>query len=248
MNLWYINGPSEGMFIITVLLAAPFFTGHDFWLQDYRAFLGLPLWFPYMSMATATIVPFAIIGLIPTLIVHVLTVRNDRRAKNKSFSDALALLVPFLSLIGLHALWYIVSPDILIRYPRLFLLSMGFVFCLLVGRMMVAALVKEPYYGVAGVTIDYRTRIAITFVALVAGVANAILARLTGSKPIVDEFYFVAAHFVVSFLVYAHFAVHIILEITHGLDFYCFDLTKKFIPDPVLQAANTILPAAKKHT
>jgi ethanolaminephosphotransferase len=234
MNLWYINGPGEGMFIITVLMTLGYFTGPEWWLQDWKAVLGLQIdWLPSMSWGTAAILPFTPLGLIPTLIVHMLTVKKECEKKGKSFNQALGLLVPFLTLITCHIFWFYFSPtNIMKTHPRFFLLSMGFVFCFLVGRMMTAALLKEPYWGLRGGTINYKPRVAIMMAPLFVGVINVAVALARGGKEIdllFPEWIPLVIYFFISFAQYAHFAVNVILEITRGLGFYCFDLGRKFV-------------------
>jgi flagellar biosynthesis protein FliQ len=110
------------------------------------------------------------------------------------------------------------------------------VFCFLVGRMMVSALLKEPYWGLRGGTINYRVNVSLMFGPLIIGVLNVALSYANGGKLLFDESYPLIIYFFVSMVIYAHFAVNVILEFTRGLDFYCFDLAKKFVatdtPDP----------------
>jgi ethanolaminephosphotransferase len=141
------------------------------------------------------------------------------KGRGSSFLNALAMLIPFWSLVGGVVFWGWISPsDILRNQPHLVILGSGFAFGWLVGRLILAHLCEEPK--------GLKTGMSVALMYLPFAIGNAMSAKYFEGKPLVDETWVLVGYCVFTVFLYSHFAYSVIHEITHALGIYCFRIGK----------------------
>ncbi|GAB2280134.1 Cholinephosphotransferase 1 [Dionaea muscipula] len=218
-----INGPTEGLMLIYL---SHFFTaivGSDWWAQQFGSSLPFLSWIPYLNgIPTYQVVLLIMIvsGVIPTVTFNVQNVHRVVRSRKGSMLLALAMLYPFVVLLGGVIIWDYLSPSDLIRnYPHLVVVGSGLAFGFLVGRMILAHLCDEPK--------GLKTGMCMSLLYLPFAIANALTARLNDGVPLVDERLVLFGYFAFTVALYMHFATSVIHEITSALGIYCFRITRK---------------------
>ncbi|XP_048613997.1 choline/ethanolaminephosphotransferase 1 isoform X2 [Brassica napus] len=248
-----INGPTEGLALIFV---SHFFTaivGAEWWAQQLGQSIPLFSWVPFVNaIKTSRAVLYMMIAfaVIPTVAFNVSNVYKVVQLRKGSMLLALAMLYPFVVLLGGVLIWDYLSPINLIEtYPHLVVLGTGLAFGFLVGRMILAHLCDEPK--------GLKTNMCLSLVYLPFALANALTARLndgyvslsslhssaetsigffclykTGKLvsfrvPLVDELWVLLGYCIFTVSLYLHFATSVIHEITTALGIYCFRITRK---------------------
>ncbi|OAY47397.1 choline/ethanolaminephosphotransferase 1 [Manihot esculenta] len=218
-----INGPTEGLMLIYV---AHFFTGlvgAEWWAQQFGKSLPFLSWVPIISeIPTFRAVLFLMIafGVIPTIAFNVCNVHKVVQARKGNMLLALAMLYPFIVLMGGVLVWDYLSPsDIMGNYPHLVILGTGLAFGFLVGRMILAHLCDEPK--------GLKTNMCMSLLYLPFAIANALTAKLNDGVPLVDEFWVLLGYCLFTAGLYLHFATSVIHEITTALGINCFRITRK---------------------
>ncbi|XP_019164796.1 PREDICTED: choline/ethanolaminephosphotransferase 1-like isoform X1 [Ipomoea nil] len=218
-----INGPTEGLMLIYF---AHFFTalvGAEWWAQPFGKSMPVFSWVPFINeISTVRSVLFLMIvfGVIPTVSFNVQNVYKVVNAKKGSMLLALAMLYPFVVLLGGVLLWEYISPyGLMGNYPHLFIVGTGLAFGFLVGRMILSHLCDEPK--------GLKTSMCMSLLYLPFAIANALTARLNDGIPLVDEFWILLGFCVYSVSLYLHFATSVIHEITAALGISCFRITRK---------------------
>ncbi|KAK8299586.1 hypothetical protein V6Z12_D05G332800 [Gossypium hirsutum] len=195
-----INGPTEGIALIN--------TCHIF-----TAIVEIPTY-------RATLYLMTVFGVIPTVACNIGNVHKVIQAKKGSMLLALAMLHPFILLIGGVLVWDYLSPsDIIRNHPHLLILGAGLAFGFLVGRMILAHLCDEPK--------GLKTNMCMPLLYLPLAIANALTARRNEGVPLVDEFWVVLGYCVFTASLYLHFAIIVTHEITTALGIYCFRISRK---------------------
>jgi len=157
MYFGIINGPSEGVVVILAIHFMAGALGRAWWIQDWKTLAGITPGsaldiLPSMERGTFILVSSCIACVVPTLIVHCVTVVKAVRAKNQSVPRAFARLLPGLTLFSLTFAWqYMSVQQIATHYPRIFYIAVGLFFSMLMGRMNLAGLLKEPLLGYGSV-------------------------------------------------------------------------------------------------
>ncbi|KAG6765770.1 hypothetical protein POTOM_029827 [Populus tomentosa] len=151
------------------------------------------------------------------------------QARKGSMLLALAMLYPFVVLVGGVLLWDYLSPsDLMSNYPHLVILGTGLAFGFLVwvlgnwelmGRMILSHLCDEPK--------GLKTNMCMSLLYLPFAIANALAARLNDGVALVDEFWVLLGYCVFTMGLYLHLATSVIHEITTALGIYCFRVTRK---------------------
>ncbi|KAG5237015.1 choline/ethanolaminephosphotransferase [Salix suchowensis] len=142
------------------------------------------------------------------------------QARKGSMLLALAMLYPFLVLVGGVLVWDYLSPsDLMANYPHLVVLGTGLAFGFLVGRMILSHLCDEPK--------GLKTNMCMSLLYLPFAIANALAARLNDGVALVDEFWVLLGYCVFTMVLYLHFATSVIHEITTALGICCFRITRK---------------------
>ncbi|CAN1786387.1 Choline/ethanolaminephosphotransferase 1 [Linum perenne] len=171
-----VNGPTEGLMLIYL---AHFFTaivGAEWWSQDFGQSLPIVSWVPFVSeVPTFKAVLYLMIAfaVIPTIGSNVMNVNKVVQARKGGISMALALamIYPFMVLMGGILVWGYLSPsDVIGNYPHLVVLGTGLAFGFLVGRMILAHLCDEPK--------GLKTNMCMSLLYLPLAVANALTAKL----------------------------------------------------------------------
>ncbi|XP_057988319.1 choline/ethanolaminephosphotransferase 1 isoform X3 [Hevea brasiliensis] len=218
-----INGPTEGLMMIYV---AHFFTGvvgAEWWVQNFGKSFPFLSWVPIISeIPTFRAVLFIMIacGVIPTIAFNVCNVYKVVQSRKGSMLLALAMLYPFVVLMGGVLVWDYLSPsDIMGKYPHLVILGTGLAFGFLVGRMILAHLCDEPK--------GLKTNMCMSLLYLPFAIANALTAKLNDGVPLVDEFWVLLGYCLFTVGLYLHFATSVIHEITTALGINCFRITRK---------------------
>ena len=159
-------------------------------------------------------------AIIPTISFNVYNVYKVVQARKGSMLLALAMLYPFVVLLGGVLVWDYLSPnDIIGNYPHLVVVGTGLAFGFLVGRMILAHLCDEPK--------GLKTHMCMSLLYLPFAIANALTARLNNGIPLVDERWVLLFYCAYTFGLYMHFATSVIHEITTALGIYCFRITRK---------------------
>ncbi|KAI7998770.1 Choline/ethanolaminephosphotransferase 1 [Camellia lanceoleosa] len=218
-----INGPTEGLMLIYLCHFFTAIVGADWWAQPFGKSLPFLSWVPLINeIPTNKVTLFAIIvfAIIPTSLFNVYNVCKVVQARKGSMLLALAMLYPFVVLVGGVLIWDYLSPyDLIGNYPHLVIAGTGFAFGFLVGRMILSHLCDEPK--------GLKTSMCMSLFYLPFAIANALTARLNDGVPLVDERWVLLLYCVYTGSLYLHFAVSVIHEITTALGIYCFRVTRK---------------------
>ncbi|KAM0866484.1 hypothetical protein ACQ4PT_042606 [Festuca glaucescens] len=178
-----VNGPTEGLMLIYVCHIFTFFTGAEWWAQDFRKSVPLLNWVPLVpEIPLYVIVLFLMIAfaVIPTVGSNTQNVYKVVAARKGSMLLALAMLFPFGLLMAGALIWSYVSPsDIMRTQPHLLIIGTGFAFGFLVGRMILAHLCDEPK--------GLKTGMCMSLAYFPFAIVNALTARLDDGNPLVDE-------------------------------------------------------------
>jgi len=137
MDLGYF-GPTEGqvLYMITNLIGA--YYGPDWWTQKTQIFGNT---YQYNSILFVGVCLGACGAIFVNLYkVSELIINNDHAIK------AFVRLLPGLLVGGLSYIWVYFSPtDILNRHPHIFMITIGIVYCSLVGRIILARMTKAQF-------------------------------------------------------------------------------------------------------
>ncbi|RYR08840.1 hypothetical protein Ahy_B05g076668 isoform H [Arachis hypogaea] len=178
-----VNGPTEGLMLIYVAHFFTAFVGSEWWAQQFGKSFPFLNWLPFVEgITTYKVVLFLMIafGVIPTVTFNVCNVHKVVKARNGSMPLALAMLYPFVVLVGGVLIWDYLSPSDIIRsYPHLVIIGTGLTFGYLVGRMILSHLCDEPK--------GLKTGMCMSLLYLPFAIANALASRLNDGAPLVDE-------------------------------------------------------------
>ncbi|KAK7379010.1 hypothetical protein VNO80_04461 [Phaseolus coccineus] len=218
-----INGPTEGLMIIYICHFFTAIVGAEWWAQPFGKSLPFLSWLPYLEgipTFKAILCLMIAFGVTPTVTCNVTNVYKVVKARNGNMPLALAMLYPFVVLVGGVLMWDYLSPsDIMGRYPHLVVIGTGLTFGYLVGRMILAHLCDEPK--------GLKTGMCMSLVYLPLAIANVLASRLNDGVPLLDERLVLLGYCAFSVTLYLHFATSVIHEITKALGIYCFRITRK---------------------
>ncbi|KAF7125024.1 hypothetical protein RHSIM_Rhsim12G0066500 [Rhododendron simsii] len=197
-----VNGPTEGLMLIYLVHFFTAIVGAEWWVQPFGKSLPFLSWIPVISEIPTNkvmMVLMVVFAVIPTIACNVQNVYKVVRARKGNMLLALAMLGPFVVLLGGVLLWDYLSPENIIRnYPHLVIIGTGLAFGFLVSLLFL------PF-----------------------GIANALTARLNDGVPLVDERWVLLLYCAYTAALYLHFATSVIHEITTALGIYCFRITRK---------------------
>ncbi|XP_022878380.1 choline/ethanolaminephosphotransferase 1-like [Olea europaea var. sylvestris] len=218
-----INGPTEGLMLIYVVHFFTAIVGSEWWAQHFGKCIPFLSWIPIINevpMYKAVLFLMIVFAVIPTVSFNVYNVHKVVQARKGNLLLALAMLYPFIVLLGGVLIWDYLSPtDLIGNYPHLIVVGTGLAFGFLVGRMILAHLCDEPK--------GLKTNMCMSLFYLPFAIANALTARLNDRVPLVDEFWVLLGYCVYTASLYMHFATSVIHEITTALGIYCFRITRK---------------------
>ncbi|KAI4357915.1 hypothetical protein L6164_001831 [Bauhinia variegata] len=218
-----INGPTEGLALIYLCHFFTAIVGAEWWIQQSGKSFPFLGWLPFVGgIPTYRAVLYLMIAfaVIPTISFNVHNVYKVVRARKGSMPLALAMLYPFIVLVGGVFVWDYLSPsDIMRNYPHLVIIGTGLAFGFLVGRMILSHLCDEPK--------GLKTGMCMALLYLPFAVANVLAARLNDGVPLVNERLVLLGFCIFSVALYLHFATSVINEITTALGIYCFRITRK---------------------
>lgn len=218
-----VNGPTEGLMLIYFCHFFTTFVGAEWWAQQFGKSIPFLSWVPFFSgIPTYQAVLYIMVasGVIPTVAFNVYNVYHVVKARKGSMLLALAMLCPFIVLLGGVLVWDYLSPsDLIGNYPHLVVLGTGLAFGFLVGRMILSHLCDEPK--------GLKTNMCMSLLYLPFAIANALTARLNDGVPLVDERLVLLGYCLFTVSLYLHFATSVIHEITAALGIYCFRITRK---------------------
>ncbi|KAI5579592.1 hypothetical protein BDE02_08G098500 [Populus trichocarpa] len=218
-----INGPTEGLMLIYMAHFLTAVVGAGWWAQQFAMSFPFLSWLPFVSeIPTYRVVQFLMtaFAVIPTVGFNVSNVYKVVQARKGSMLLALAMLYPFVVLVGGVLLWDYLSPsDLMSNYPHLVILGTGLAFGFLVGRMILSHLCDEPK--------GLKTNMCMSLLYLPFAIANALAARLNDGVALVDEFWVLLGYCVFTMGLYLHLATSVIHEITTALGICCFRITRK---------------------
>ncbi|KAH7833412.1 hypothetical protein Vadar_006127 [Vaccinium darrowii] len=215
-----VNGPTEGLMLIYLVHFFTAIVGAEWWVQPFGKSLPFLSWIPVINeIPTNTVMLFVMVvfAVIPTIACNVQNVYKVVQSRKGNMLLALAMLAPFVVLLGGVLLWDYLSPeDIIANYPHLVIIGTGLAFGFLVGRMILSHLCDEPK--------GLKTSMCMSLLFLPFGIANALTARLNDGVPLVDERWVLLLYCAYTAALYLHFATSVIHEITTALGIYCFRL------------------------
>ncbi|XP_026436273.1 choline/ethanolaminephosphotransferase 1-like isoform X1 [Papaver somniferum] len=218
-----VNGPTEGLMLIYLTHVFTFFVGAEWWVQQFGVSIPLLSWVPFISeipMYRVVLLLMTAFAVIPTVIFNIYNVQKVVQARKGSMFLALAMLCPFIILLGGILVWdYLSSADFIRKYPHLVISGSGLAFGFLVGRMILAHMCDEPK--------GLKTGMCMSLLYLPFAVANALTAKLNDGVPLVDERLVVVGYFIFTVSLYLHFATSVVHEITAALGICCFRITSK---------------------
>ncbi|PSS29471.1 Choline/ethanolaminephosphotransferase [Actinidia chinensis var. chinensis] len=218
-----VNGPTEGLMLIYLCHFFTAIVGAEWWAQHVGKSLPFLNWVPFLNEIPtySAVLSFMIIfAVIPTVSFNVYNVYKVVQARKGSMLLALAMLYPFVVLLGGVLLWDYLSPsDLMGNYPHLIIVGTGLAFGFLVGRMILAHLCDEPK--------GLKTNMCMSLLYLPLAIANTLTARLNDGIPLVDEHWVLLGYCAYTVTLYLHFATSVIHEITTALGIYCFRITRK---------------------
>ncbi|KAL8518380.1 hypothetical protein ACS0TY_009675 [Phlomoides rotata] len=218
-----INGPTEGLLLIYTLHFFTAAVGAEWWAQSFGKSIPLLSWVPVLNEITmykAALYMMIVTAVIPTVSFNVYNVLKVIQARKGNKVQALAMLYPFILLLGGVLLWDYLSPaNLMSNYPHVMVMVIGLAFGFLVGRMILAHLCDEPK--------GLKTNMGMSLIYLPFALANTLTARLNDGVPLVNEVWVLLGFFAYSAMLYLHFATSVIHEITAALGIYCFRITRK---------------------
>ncbi|KAE9447337.1 hypothetical protein C3L33_20781, partial [Rhododendron williamsianum] len=140
---------------------------------------------------------------------------------------ALAMLYPFVVLLGGVLLWYVIV------YALGFFSFLAFEVSFQTGSYLFCRdylspndlMGTYPHLVILGTGLAFGFLVSLLFLPL--GIANALTARLNDGIPLVDEQWVLLAYCIYTVTLYLHFATSVIHEITTALGICCFRITRK---------------------
>ncbi|WJX65919.1 Cholinephosphotransferase 1 [Trifolium repens] len=218
-----VNGPTEGLMLIYLCHFFTAVVGAEWWAQQFGKSLPFLNWLPFLSdlpTYSAVLGLMIAFGVIPTVTFNVINVSKVVKSRKGSMPLALAMLYPFVVLVGGVLLWDYLSPsDIIANYPHLVVMGTGLTFGYLVGRMILSHLCDEPK--------GLKTGMCMSLLYLPLAIANALASKLNDGVPLVNERLVLLGYCAFTASLYLHFATSVIHEITDALGIYCFRITRK---------------------
>jgi ethanolaminephosphotransferase len=217
-----INGPTEGLMIIYCAHIFTGIVGPAWWTQSIKnavPFLGMIPFIPDVSVTVVVIFLMMSVAVAPTVGYNFVNVYKVVRGRGTSFRTALAMLLPFWTLLGAVLFWGWVSPSDILRFqPHLVMMGAGFAFAYLVGRLILAHLCDEPK--------GLKTGMCTALLYLPFAIGNALSANYFNGEPLVDETWVLVGFCAFTASLYGHFVVSVIHEITEALGIRCFRIGK----------------------
>ncbi|KAL8161405.1 hypothetical protein V2J09_012894 [Rumex salicifolius] len=218
-----VNGPTEGLMLIYLAHFFTTFVGAEWWAQPLGKSLPFFSWVPFFSgiLVHEAVLYFMIaFAVIPTVAFNVYNVYNVVQSRKGNILLALAMLYPFVVLVGGVLIWDYLSPsDLMGNYPHLVIMGTGLAFGFLVGRMILSHLCDEPK--------GLKTGMCMSLLYLPLAIANTLTAQLNDGVPLVDEFLVLLGYCAFTGSLYVHFATTVTHELTTALGIYCFRVTRK---------------------
>jgi len=193
--LWYFN-VTEAQFFIMIINLICFVNGSDMFLTIVEN-TGL-------TLAQVVLVPCFFIGLGSSLssIYKVFDKKKD------DLYNSFSYVIPFVITAVGFTVWAATSYDFYVENHYVFCVTLGFVTCNLVGRIVLARLCIMPFDTFYFLLIPVFIGMILSFLKL-----NSVM--------------FLYAFCLYSILSYFHFAVSIINELTAFLKIKCFKIVKK---------------------
>jgi len=193
MDLGYF-GPTEGqvLYMITNLIAA--FYGPDWWLQETQLF-------GYTYKYNAILFVSVSIGACGAILINILKVNEIVIQDNIPYIQPIVRFLPGLLVCGLAFIWAYFSPtDILNRHPHIFMITIGLIYCSLVGRIILARMTKAQFL-----------LWHLPMLPLVVTAANAV------AGGIIDEELLLYLYFIFTVITYLHFVLTVIRTLCNYL-------------------------------
>ncbi|KAI8055282.1 CDP-alcohol phosphatidyltransferase-domain-containing protein [Syncephalis plumigaleata] len=222
LYLSYISGPVEGVIVLICCLFITGYAGPSIWLQPYKQLLGLEHILPdtlvpnmQFNHLTIAVTFFLVLYNIFSSAANVIHAKHKTKAQ---LVGALSGLLPFAALSLVAYSWLNTSPELLTHHLVAFILYIGATFGLMVGRIILAHVVKSPF-----------PYFHVTYVPLLFGAINALLPRFNIQPviPFSHETAYLYASLALVGATYVHFCMTIIRDICNYLDIYCLTIKRK---------------------
>lgn len=219
-----VNGPTEGLIVVSLLHVLTPVLGPSFWLKT--SYWGMPnhMW-PILFYGVGAALTLG------THILHALRAVHATKARHGCFKAVLRIL-PFLALMAGASVWVGASNEnIMLRHPRLVVWTFGLLFCKLVMHLMLAHLAKESYNG-------YRkTLFPMAFIA-----AYVVLTLAHGKWPVIEESILMEQFFILAVVTYGHMVWGVCQEMTAALGIRVFVIAPQPDEPPAPRATDASLP------
>jgi len=203
-------GVTEGQFLIIFIMLLSAVTGS--WIWSYK--------FVVLGHSLRVVHFFVGVGLFGLIFAMWDTAVVVRRywASNPTVDSTKGkwALAQFFLLVGLGTAWICATYHTVFQtHPALIFLTIGFLFCYLVSRLIISKVTHGPYAKVFPVLYPFPLILA-----------HALCTQCTGRPVIVHPLYVAVAYFALVMAVYLHFIHGAITEITTFLGIQCFHLPK----------------------
>lgn len=216
MHFGYINGPEEGLLILSILSLAPYFLGASIINTPYKEFLGLTE-YTFLPDWTINYGGWVIFSIMLTLAIFdvLISVFSHLYRNGKSFKEAILHLCIFFIFVGAFLVWYFSAPLLWKNWSAWLQLVSGLCFAELVGRLIVAHMAKRK------LSLIQRPVIPLILIAAFS-VLSSYISDLSVFQPIV-----VLSCSLVIVFSYFHFTLNVASEICNFLDISFFKLKAK---------------------
>jgi len=207
MILRSLENPEEAQTILEFFLILTFFFGPSMWISEWNIF-------GYFLQLNQLFVFFMLTGMCVTVYKNIANVRRHLITRNLATRPALLCLIPFGLLIGMTLFWNWLSPTLLRQHPRLFIMTIGFLFSYLTIRLIVHAVCHEMlklYYNV----------LTPLFIINIFSFIGSLLPR-----PIIEDEVILSLYFLATFLHIVYLILSIVGEFCHYLNIRPFTITK----------------------
>eukprot|EP01103_Thecamoeba_quadrilineata_P003328 TRINITY_DN13119_c0_g1_i1.p1 TRINITY_DN13119_c0_g1~~TRINITY_DN13119_c0_g1_i1.p1 ORF type:complete len:378 (+),score=36.97 TRINITY_DN13119_c0_g1_i1:47-1180(+) len=201
-----INGPIEGIILVSFFHLLCFFLGPDFWLLSVSDVFGIPLALPLNKL----LIYLSPLPVVPTIFFNLYYIVQKVKEQNGDWVDVFKNMTPFLTLSGFGIAWLISSQELLAEHPHVFFNVIGILFALTCSKLIFSCLCHYKYQW-------YN----LYLVPLIIGSLHSLL-----SLNLFNEKYFLIAYLIGLLICHFHFSYFVIVEFSEALNIRPFTVKK----------------------
>jgi len=206
-----LANPTEAQLTLILLLLITYLYGPQFWL----GVVVIPLWGPIQLKNVIFLL--SMMGFILTCSDNMKTVFYHVLSRHQPLKNPFLYFLPFSILVFFSSLWILLTPEVLLEYPRTFLCSIGLLFSYLTIRSIVQSIAKEAF------KLYYN---ALT--PLVLASMHSLLGILY--SPLFDYEIILYCFFICTLLIQANLVVSLIFEFCYYLNIHPFRINVNLLP------------------